>query len=109
MNHRIVLGNNHVAVELFGSASDIVRLLALDKERVIVVVISRNYLDWLWIVQLVVVIRAGLPVVAVIVAPEAVVVVVGKSNIHFAEKGKWVNKILLKHCIDDILELNHVN
>ena len=70
----------HRTVEISGSLLYAGRSLGFRKEWIVVLVEARQDGNWVWSVEGVVVVRGGLPVVGVVVTPEAVVVIIWKTQ-----------------------------
>ena len=79
---RMSFWQHHFVVEILWSTFYVFwQISSFRKERVIVVVESRNYFYRFWIVELIVVVWTWLPVVAVVVTPETSVIVERESSL----------------------------
>ena len=94
--HRDHREEGHGGVVVPGPALDVGRGLALGQERVVVLVEARDDLEWGRRVKLVVVVRGGVPVVGVVVAPEAIVVSSWETWLVVSPEPDCINPHLLK-------------
>ena len=79
-NQRVAVIQGHCIVEISGSLLYAGRSLGFRKEWIVVWVEARQDGNWVWSAEGVVVVGGGLPVVGVVVTPETVVVIMGKTQ-----------------------------
>merc|ERR1719219_2891066 len=79
-NHRVAVIEGHRIVEISGSLLYADRSLGFWKEWIVVLVETRQKGNWVWSVERAVVVGGGMPVVGVVVTPEAIVVISWKAQ-----------------------------
>ena len=107
----------HGVVEVPGSVEDVDRHLGCRKERIVVLVEAWDNSNGLRVVELVVVMGRGVPVVGVVVAPEAVVIITwetalvrvpGPTPIKIINIKNWnMNNYNYYYCTITIIEKNY--